>query len=354
MKNFIKPISIILSLIFILSIAIFGLGDALAPLLFSFVLAYLVFPLINKLEKKGIQRNFSVTAIFISFFLLLTLTIALILPGLINDSKEFIGELPTSSERAITKIEEIGKNLGYQIDLSTESIKEYVKNHISEISTNFIKSLSLGIKNSVNGALQWLLAVLNLFLIPLFFFYVVNDYENINKEIRSFIPKNIRPKLGRYLSLSNTVLSGYIRGQLLVALALSILYAAGLSIVGLKFGFLIGLFSGLISIIPYAGFTIGFATAMIIAFANYVGIGQIAGVVSVFIIVQSLEGMIITPKLVGDKVGLSALATMLALIIGGNIFGLMGMLIAIPIAAIAKTILAELKNEYQKLELFQD
>jgi len=181
----------------------------------------------------------------------------------------------------------------------------------------------------------------------------IHDYEKISKEVKSFVPKSIQPKISHYIALSNTVLSGYIRGQLMVAFALAILYAVGLSAVGLKFGALIGIASGLISIIPYAGFTLGFLTAIIMALSNYSGMDQIFGIVAVFVIVQALEGIIITPKLVGDKVGLSAFATMLVLIIGGNLFGLMGMLIAIPLAAIIKSLIGELKAEYQQLNFYK-
>jgi len=181
----------------------------------------------------------------------------------------------------------------------------------------------------------------------------VNDFEKIANGLKSFVPPAYLPKLKHYAKLSNTVLSGYIRGQLMVALILGVLYAIGLSLVGLKFGLLIGLLAGLISIIPYAGFTIGFATALFVGLANFTGWGPIVGIAAVFTAVQALESTVITPNLVGDKVGLSAFATMLALIIGGNLFGLVGMIIAIPLAAIAKAILSELKEEYKKLEFYK-
>jgi predicted PurR-regulated permease PerM len=139
-----------------------------------------------------------------------------------------------------------------------------------------------------------------------------------------------------------------------VAGILSLLYAIGLTLIGLKFGFLIGLLSGFLSIIPYAGFTIGFTVSLLIGAANYEQLSSLFGVVAVFSVVQSLEGTLITPKLVGNKVGLSSLTTMLALIIGGNLLGIIGMLIAIPIAAILKNITLELKTEFLKLKSSTD
>ena len=274
-------------------------------------------------------------------------------PRLVIDGQNFLKELPVNSAKAINKVEILANRWGQPLDLSKDSVGAYLKEHVSEISEGLLGSITQGIKSSFTGIAKWLVAILNLFLIPLFFFYIINDYEKFLNEIKSFIPKSFGPKLIHYLELSNVILSGYIRGQFMVALVLGCLYAMGLSIVGLKFGILIGLFSGLISIIPYAGFSIGFITALIICLANYSGMGQIVGTIMVFTIVQVLEGLLITPKLVGNKVGLSAFTTVLVLIIGGNLFGLMGMLVAIPLAAIIKSILGELKREYQQLDFYQ-
>ena len=106
------------------------------------------------------------------------------------------------------------------------------------------------------------------------------------------------------------------------------------------------------SIIPYVGFTLGFLTALMVSFANFTGWGTIFAIASAFLVIQALEGFLITPKLVGNKVGLSAFATMLSLIIGGNLFGLVGVLLAIPAAATLKFIVSDLKNEIQKKELY--
>jgi len=135
----------------------------------------------------------------------------------------------------------------------------------------------------------------------------------------------------------------------LVALILAVLYGGGLGIIGLKFGFLIGIVSGLLNIIPYAGFAIGLLSALVMSLAYFETILTPIGVIVVFVVVQLLESFLITPKLVGNKVGLSSLSTLLALIIGGNLFGTFGILIAIPLAAMTKKIVYELKSSYNKV-----
>jgi len=350
MNKVIKPVLITLSIITILSIALCGLGDALIPLAISFALAYLSFPLILKAEKKNIQRHYAVITVFgISSILFITLGL-LIIPGLVSETKDFVQELPINIHKAIVKVESIAIQNGYDFNINKESIKLFLTGQKENLSIDIIKKISVGFKGLFTNTIRTFLTFLNLFLIPLFFFYIIDEFETISKEIKSFIPKTLRPKINKYLTLSNTVLSGYIRGQLMVALILAVLYATGLSLIGLRFGPVIGLITGLISIIPYAGFTLGFTASLMVALANFTDYSLIGGIVVVFIIIQLIEGFIITPKLVGDKVGLSAFATMLALIIGGNLLGLSGMLLAIPLAAILKAILKELKCEFQKIE----
>ncbi len=351
--NKIKLVSIVLSLIGFLILCIIGLADALIPLFLSFGLAYMLFPVIKKLEHKGCKRVYAVTGVLISTVLVLMLISLLVIPNLIIDGKHFFNELPHTSIRAVEKVEFMAKEFGYELDLSKQGIKSLINDHISSLSTGVLKSFSVAVKGVFSSIVGWILAILNILLVPLFFFYVINDYEKICYEIQSFVPKSILPKIEQYSIKCNTVLSGYIRGQILVALILSLLYAVGFSIIGLKFGLLIGLLTGLISIIPYAGFLLGFIAAMSVSLANYNGVGAIIGVVCVFVVIQMTEGFLITPKLVGKKVGLSSFATILALIIGGNLLGMFGMLLAIPLAAIAKSIIAELRLEYHSTKIYE-
>jgi predicted PurR-regulated permease PerM len=346
-KTVLVPLALGLSFV----LAIWGLGDTLFPLFFSFVLAYLFFPLIKKLETKGFNRNSSVASVFALTLALFVLALILIVPHLAREFNEFFKELPDATAKALERVERVASSFGYELDLSKAEIQIFINEHTAELSGGLLKLLSKGASLAFSGATQWLVNIMNLFLFPLFFFYIINDYEKISAELKSLTPMSIRPKLSRYFVISNNVLGGYIRGQLLVALILCGLYGIGLSATGLRFGLLIGLISGVLSIIPYAGLSIGLGIAMLVGLANQGDVSLLASVLGVFVVVQMLEGFLITPKLVGGRVGLSPLATMLALVIGGNLFGLLGMLVAIPTAAILKSILKELKAEYLKLDI---
>jgi predicted PurR-regulated permease PerM len=337
----------------LLTMVVVGLGSALTPLLVAFGFAYLLFPVIKKVEDWGIKRHYSVPAVFLGWTLLVILTMIAVVPGLIRDFQDLLQELPQSATTVIERIESFASDYGFSLTINKTSLNQFILDHTSEISTTLLKGLSSAFDGLFTNALRWLLSVLNIFLIPLFFFYLINDFEKITAGVQSLIPPRFQEKVRNFLEVTNTILSGYIRGQILVACILGLLYGVGLTIAGLKFGFLVGVMSGLLSIIPYAGFTIGFVTSVIIGLANYDGVGGFLSILLVFGIVQSLEGTVITPRLVGNKVGLSALTTMLALIIGGNLFGLIGMLIAIPTAAVLKLVLLEVIKEYHALEFLQ-
>lgn len=327
-------------------LTLIGLGDTLLPLLFSFVVAYLCFPFVKRLEDRGIPRNLSVIGIIAVFFFTIVALILLVLPSVIVEASNFFSELPENVDKAIAKIKQVVAEQGYKLEVSEQiSIREYVQSHRDSWIDSASKAVGRFIKGAFTGVVGWIIAVLNLFLIPLFFFYLMVDFEQFRAALRDTLPKEWNIRIRRYVELSNTVLSGYLRGQVMVALILGCLYGTGLTLIGLRYGFLIGFVSGLISIIPYAGFIMGFTTATIVAIANSAGSWQmVAGVAAVFLVVQAAEGSFITPKLVGDKVGLNSLTTILALIIGGNLMGIVGMLIAIPVAAIIKVFIGEIKK----------
>ena len=290
MNKHLKTTLIIGILITFLYFFLTGLGDALIPLLVSCLFAYLLFPVVKKLETKGVKREIAVLGVLFIFFFISTFSIALIIPNLINDGKEFIQQLPETSQNAINRIEELSADLGYQLNLNKDFVSGYVKEYMSQLSSSSISKVTKGVSSSFKNIARAFLAIFNILLIPLFLFYVINDYEKISKGIKSYIPNAYKAKVERYNQLINRVLKGYIRGQLLVALCLGVMYSLGLAAIGLKFAFLIGIVAGIVAIIPYAGFIIGFGLAVIVALANASGFPMLLKITAVFSVAQALEG----------------------------------------------------------------
>lgn len=335
---------IIGSLILIFVVFLYGLGDARTPLLLSMGVSYLIFPFITWLEKKGIHRLLTLSIVFTLLISVSLILLVIALPRLSREIQNFSRELPQILEIAFVKLQSLLLQAGIHLDFDKEGALQSIRESLSGSSVSFAKGIAKAFSNTFFSLSGWILGLLNLFLIPMFFFYVISDFESIQKELKSYIPKSWKPNVQRYSAKINEILSGYIRGQITVAFLLALLYSIGLSLVGLKFGFLIGVASGLLSLIPYVGFTMGFAASVIVALIHFDGPGTLIGVGIVFMVVQTFEGFVITPKLVGDKVGLSAFVTVLALIVGGNLLGLFGMLLAIPIAAVIKYLMTDLKQ----------
>ncbi len=323
-----------------------GLGYALKPLLIAFGLSYLVFPLIIRLERRGLNRVLSVTLIFLLMTGALVFSVMAVMPKMVEDTSSFFRELPENSVKALRMAETIAQNAGIELNLSEHGIDGLIKQQAAQLSADAVSKITGTVSGFFSSVIKWLLAILNVLLIPLFFFFMIIDYEKMKEEIKSYIPVKYLPLAQDYMGRINRILSGYIRGKLVVAVILGLLYGLGLYFIGLKFGFVIGFAAGVLSIIPYVGSLIGFVAAVVMALAYYQGIGLLIGIGAVFTVAQLLESYIITPRLVGESVGLNAFITILAIIIGGNLMGVMGILISIPVAAILKEILVDLRKEY--------
>lgn len=317
-------------------VAAAGLGGALTPLVTAFILAYLLYPVIRILEQRGVGRNVAATAVLILVVFTLTYLMIHAVPLLVAQGKELVASFPDMLARTLVRIEALAGHYGYPLKLDRAGIVELVRQSLSGVGLKQVLNVTKLLSGAFSGVLHSLLAIINLFLFPVFFFFVINRYEEIRTEMRRLIPANKRKSVAEFSAQADAVLSGYIRGQLMVALILAVLYCIGFSIVGVPFALFVGLATGLLSIIPYVGATLGFVTSMALVLAIAPDLTAVIGLVAVFTLIQGLEGLVITPNIVGDKVGLGTLETMLALIIGGNLFGFTGMLMAIPVAGILR------------------
>ena len=327
-----------------LSLIVIGLGQALSVLASSFLLAYLSFPLILKLEQCKLRRSYATLLVLLLLSTLIFLTLAFILPPLIQEAKLFFQELPNIVRRTIELIQYQAMEWGYSLDIASGDLAQLSKDYASTIGLNALKGLSTLVTGTFNGALGVLLYVMNLILFPIFFFHVTNDYENISRQFWSFVPRQWYTPLREMAQECNCVFSAFIRGQLIVVLFLSTTFALGLSLLKVPFGVVIGAIAGFLCLIPYLGSAIGLLCALGVALAYGGGWGQLLAILILFSTLQSLEGLIITPKVVGNKVGLSPLWALIALIIGGNLGGLMGMFLAIPLGGIGWQLLLRYKE----------
>ncbi|MCW0372943.1 AI-2E family transporter [Xanthomonas sacchari] len=329
----------------------------LAPILTPFVLALLLGwlgdPLVDRLERAGRSRNMAVTLVFVLMVLLLVLALVILVPMLERQIVTFIDVLPQARDWFIgTAIPWAERKTGLELMgwLDPERLIDWIRGHWQQaggVAATFFGYLS----RSGFAMVTW---VVNLVLLPILTFYFLRDWDLLVARVAATIPRNHVGTITRLARQSNEVLGAFIRGQFLVMLALGVIYAGGLTLVGLKLGLLIGIVAGLISFIPYLGATTGILLAVLAALVQAKGFDLqlliLVGVV--FTVGQLLESYVLTPRIVGDKIGLHPVAVIFAVMAGGQLFGFLGMLLALPVAAVANVLLHYLHEQYRQSDLY--
>lgn len=345
LNKFRKPV-IFTILLFFLILILYLLSSILIPFIVGALLAYLCNPLVNKLIRLSISRIIATSIVFFFLFLCIFLLFLLLIPLIQNQITVLSEIIP----RALIWIQQkiMPQLLAYFNIPGTNNV-EAVKTILSE---NLMKA---------GGIIGWFLqailhsgralfnSMLNIILIPVVTFYLLRDWDSIYKKIPTFIPTEIRPGVIKLAKESDVVLSAFFRGQLLIMLCLSIFYAIGLSIIGLQIGILIGIISGLLSVVPYLGLIVGIIAASIAAIIQFGTLTSIFDVLIVFLIGLCLENFYLTPKLIGDRIGLHPVIVIFAILAGGTLFGFFGVLLALPVASVLLVLLKHFHLHYKKL-----
>ncbi len=340
---------IIPSIIFLLFVLIiYFLGNIIFPFFIAALLSYLLNPVVSFLEKKKIPRIVSTILIFLGAMAAATIFILIILPIVKSEIEIVINNMPRYIEvlqqRVIPYLEETFK---IPIPKTSEEILQEIKTRLKGLSPDFIEWASSYILKAFSSALSFFLGILSFFIVPVAAFYLLKDYNKIKEKAMELIPKSYKKKAQALLNETDTVLKGFILGQLFVSIILSIIYSIGLWIIGVDMPVVIGILSGLANMVPYLGLIVGISTAGLMAFLEFQDFYHPLYVIILFGIAQGLEGMLISPRIVGERVGLHPLAILMAIFIGGNLFGFFGILLAVPVTAVLKVFAKELIKEYK-------
>jgi predicted PurR-regulated permease PerM len=311
---------------------IYLLSDILLPFVAGMILAYLLDPVADFLERHGFPRWVAAGLITLLATTVVISALLLLVPLLQSQIVDFADRLPNYIE--LLREKAVALLAAVQSQVTPEemaSIREKIGGAAGPNALAWIGNLV----TKVWGGGVALLNLLSLLVItPIVMFYLLRDWDGVVETIENWVPRQLAPVVREKTIEIDDVLSGFLRGQFTVCLLLGVLYAIGLSVVGLDFGLIIGFVTGLISFVPYFGMLIGFALGLGVAIAQFSEWQPIAMVAGVFVVGQFLEGNFITPKLVGDRIGLHPAWIMFALLAGGALFGFTGILIAVPMAAV--------------------
>lgn len=329
------------------------LGPVLTPFVLAALLGWLGDPLVDRIERRGYSRTVAVTLVFVVMSLLLTLVLVILVPMIERQIVTLVEALPGYRTWFLdTAIPWIESRTGYEIVawMDPEHIIELIRSHWQQaggIATAFFGYLS----RSGFALIAW---VVNLVLVPILTFYFLRDWDLLVERVASMIPRDHIDTVTRLARESSESLGAFLRGQFLVMLAQGAIYAVGMSVVGLRLGLLIGIIAGLISFVPYLGATIGIVMALVAAIVQEGGFDWtlLLLVSTVFAIGQLAESYVLTPRLVGDKIGLHPVAVIFAVMAGGQLFGFLGMLLALPVAAVANVLLRYAHERYTQSRLY--
>jgi predicted PurR-regulated permease PerM len=331
-----------------LLVLLYFLGPVLMPFVLSAGLAYLADPLVDRLQRR-MSRTLAVTLVFVTLSAVFLPLLMLLLPLLIDQVREFITHVPDYlAWIQQTGLPAIGVHLPPEMQLDAENIKRVVAENLPEAG-GLARDL-FGTLSRSGGA--FLLFMANLLLIPVVTFYLLRDWDTLIAWVDGALPPRYRDTVRVLAQESDFVLSGFLRGQLLVMLSLGAIYSLGLWIVGVKLALLIGIGAGLVSFVPYLGFIAGLLAASIAVLAQMNGLTPLLGVLAVFMIGQVVESMLLTPWLVGDRIGLHPVAVIFAVMAGGQLFGFVDVLLALPVTAVLAVLLRHAMSRWRESDLF--
>lgn len=339
-----------LSIAVVAGLLLYLLGPILTPFVAAGILAYICNPLVQKLSNWKIPRTLAVVLVMLGLLLLFAALLLIMLPLLQKETQLLVGRLPDWLDTARLRLLPLLQQwLGADWQWDSQAMKELLLSHWQ--SAGGVAAKLLPWLGDSGGALVALLV--NLLLIPVAMFYLLRDWNDLVAHIDQIVPRHWHAKVREISVEVDRILAEFLRGQISVMLLMSVYYALVLWLAGLEFALPIGILAGMLVFVPYLGMILGLALATLAAAMQFTAFGSVLLVWAVFGAGQLIEGMLITPWLVGERVGLHPLAVIFALLAFGQLFGFFGVLLALPLAAILLVALRHAKAGYLASEMFR-
>lgn len=326
------------------------LSPILMPFALAAVFAYLGDPLVDRLERWRLPRGLAASIVFVVMLLIVALALLLLVPLIQRQVAHLIAALPAYAawvtQTAIPWVEHKLDIPASELDVGTVLTK--VREHLGTVGGVAATVIGYATRSGL-ALIGWSVSIV---LVPVVTFYLLRDWDKLVAHIDALIPRDAQPTVRRLANETNSVLGAFVRGQLLVMLGLAIFYSVALRLTGLQVGPLIGIVAGVVSFVPYLGFIVGIVASVIAALVQFHDVFHLVLVLVVFGIGSLLESYVLVPKLVGDRIGLHPVAVMFAVLAFGELFGFIGILLALPMAAVALVLLRFLRERYQASHLY--
>lgn len=346
--------------LYLLGRGLYGLRDALTPFAVALALAYLLNPPVNALESllarhlprlgrpgRVLEPRLVAVGLLCAVVLVAAVVVVLVvIPAGYRQVSEAAGKLPQYAATLRAKVEP----LYHRLDLrypeamaeARERLVETARSHIPDL----LAPVTRGVRAAFSSLLGFVLAVLNLLVIPVFAVYLLYDMNAIRKGAAELVPHRLRPYVSSRMAEVDRLLSAFARGQVTVSAILGTFYAVGLSLCGVPMGLPTGLVIGFFNLIPFMSYILGLPLALLLSWVDDQSWVRLLAVAAVFTFGQFVEGNFITPRVVGQSLGLHAVVVMLAVLVGGTLFGVVGMLLAVPTTAVLSVFWSDLRRFY--------
>lgn len=343
-----RPMLVLAGISIVFLLFLYGVKSILAPFVFALIVAYFLAPVISYLEKFKLSRTLS-TIIVMCLLAVLIITISLtIIPILYKQISLFISKVIEQKEYIANIVPFVTSLLG---EVQPE-ISNKIGVMVSELSHEVLAFVGSVLKSFLQSGINTVNIISLVFVAPIVLFYTLRDWDRVVSSIQSLFPKKFNPIAKKLFNEIDYTLSGYVRGQTYVCLFLGLFYAVGLTIVGLESGFVLGMISGLLTFIPYAGAIFSCVLCILISLMQFAALKQVLVILALFAIGQFLEGQFVVPRFIGKNVNLHPVWIIFGLLAGGALMGFIGVLIALPLTAIIGVVIRFILSYYYKSKIY--
>jgi predicted PurR-regulated permease PerM len=337
----------------LLTIFLYFSRRVIMPFFVAFALAYLLDPLVDRLEHWKFSRTLSVVFLLLVFFALILGAGLLLFPLLRLQAENLTQNLPAYIDVVQNWLRPFLEKVAGLDQQKIQQILNEGMARFGELPLKVLSFIGAFLWDSLSSLFSVILMVANLVIIPVVMFYLLRDFDKINEKVLALIPPRFKEKTIETVEEIDRVLASFVRGQLMVGLLMGVLYSIGLYAIGTPMSLFIGFVAGLANLVPYLGVIIGFFPAAILTYLQVQEWLPVAWVVGVFGVVQMLEGMVITPRVLGDNIGLHPVAVIFAVLLGAELFGLMGIILGVPAVAVLNVLIRRGILHYKKSAFFK-
>jgi predicted PurR-regulated permease PerM len=342
---------------------LWGLREALTPFAIALALAYFLNPLVNGLEsvissrmrwlaRRVEPRTAAVGVITLVVVTVLVAGILLLVPALYHQAADAISNLPRWVAAVRARVEPLVQRLNLKYPEQSEQLRDQLQANLKTLVPAVASPLTRILQTAFSSVLGFVLTLINLVIIPVFTVYLMFDINHIRTGAAELVPPRHRPYVYSRLERVDALLSAFARGQITVCLILGVFYAIGLTACGVPMGLLVGFVIGLFNMIPFMSAALGLPLGLVLSWVDDQSLPRLAAVAGVFVFGQFVEGNFITPRIVGQSLGLHAIVIMLAVLVGGTAFGFVGMVLAVPVTAALSVFWPDLRAAYERSNFF--